>query len=164
MTNRRPFKNTDQDQQVRFVEALSLFFEGYGLPRIAGRMLGLFMLADAPLKAEQIADRLKVSRSSVSSNLRMLEGAQLIERVRLGHDRSDYFEMPESPWQRLLERRLAGLAPMQRLAEAGRALPVSATKVKRRLKGFQAYVMVYAELHQDALTRWRALNADSNEE
>lgn len=94
----------------------------------------------------------------------MLEGAQLIERVRLGHDRSDYFEMPELPWQRLLERRLAGLAPMQRLAEAGRALPVSATKVKRRLKGFQAYVMVVAELHQGALTRLWASNADSNEE
>ncbi len=159
----RPARNDEAHQHERFIEALSLFFEGYGLPRIAGRMLGLFMLADVPLKAEQIASHLAVSRSSVSSNLRMLEGAQLIERVRLGHDRSDYFEMPESPWQSLLERRLAGLTPMQRLAEAGRALPVSAPKVKRRLRGFQSYVAVYAELHQAALARWQTLAAEATE-
>ncbi|MBL8097459.1 MAG: MarR family transcriptional regulator [Anaerolineales bacterium] len=164
MTHRRGLKTDDAQQQERFVEAISLFFEGYGLPRIGGRMLGLFMLADEPLKAEQIADRLKVSRSSVSSNLRMLEGAQLIQRVRLGHDRSDYFEMPESPWQSLLERRLAGLTPMLRLAEAGRALPVAAAKVKRRMRGFQAYVTAYAELHQTVLARWQALNAAAEED
>lgn len=163
MAAKRPVKAEDAHQQERFIEALSLFFEGYGLPRIAGRMLGLFMLSEAPLKAEQIADQLEVSRSSVSSNLRMLEAAHLIERVRLAHDRSDYFEMPESPWQSLLERRLAGLAPMQRLAEAGRALPVSAAKVKRRLRGFQTYVTVYADLHQAALARWQTLAADAVE-
>ncbi|HRF49386.1 MAG TPA: MarR family transcriptional regulator [Anaerolineales bacterium] len=164
MTAKRATRVDDPQQPARFIEALSLFFEGYGLPRIAGRMLGLFMLSEAPLKAEQIATQLGVSRSSVSSNLRMLESARLIERVRLGHDRSDYFEMPESPWQSLLERRLAGLAPMQRLAEAGRALPVSAAKVKNRLRGFQAYVTVFSELHQAALARWMALGVDESGE
>jgi len=72
--------------------------------------------------------------------------------------------MPESPWQSLLERRLAGLAPMQRLAEAGRALPVSAAKVKNRLRGFQAYVTVFSELHQAALARWMALGVDESGE
>jgi DNA-binding transcriptional regulator GbsR (MarR family) len=45
-----------------FIESLGRYFENYGIPRIGGRILGLLLIAHAPLSAELISKVLKIRR------------------------------------------------------------------------------------------------------
>lgn len=68
-------------ERTRFIEQLGRLAEGEGLPRIAGRMLGSLMLNAESCSLEQLAVQLNVSRASISTNGRLLEGLGLIQRV-----------------------------------------------------------------------------------
>jgi biotin operon repressor len=83
----------DRTMLRRFVERMGLEAERDGLPRIAGRILGFLITADAPASLDQIADALQVSRASVSTNCRLLEQIGAAERVSLPGDRKDYYEL-----------------------------------------------------------------------
>ena len=57
----------------QFVERSGIFFQSEGLPRIGGRIFGLLLLADQAVSIDSIAQELKVSKPSVSTNTRVLE-------------------------------------------------------------------------------------------
>ena len=60
------------ESQRKFIEKLGFYYESYGVPRIGGRMLGLLLVAGEPVSAEQMSATLLVSRSSISTNIRLL--------------------------------------------------------------------------------------------
>lgn len=101
----------------RFIENMGLHYEEYGVPRIGGRIMGLLMFAQRPYSADEIADALQVSRSSISTNLRTLLMADLIEKVSLPGERVDYFLFSPDAWQHALEMRLAGSFALREMAE-----------------------------------------------
>lgn len=103
----------------QFIENMGLHYEKYGVARIGGRILGLLMLTPRSISAEEMAEALQVSRSSISTNLRMLLMAGLVEKVSLPGERCDYFEFSDSAWQRLLELRLEGVLSLKEVAEEG---------------------------------------------
>ena len=86
-----------------FVERMGLIAEGDGLSRIAGRIMGLMVIEGGPLSFAELAQRLEVSRGSVSTNTRFLERLGVIERVARRGDRQDYFQLATAPYVRLLE-------------------------------------------------------------
>lgn len=86
-----------------FVERMGLIAEGDGLSRIAGRIMGLMVIEGGPLSFAELAQRLEVSRGSVSTNTRFLERLGIIERVARRGDRQDYFQLATAPYVRLLE-------------------------------------------------------------
>jgi DNA-binding transcriptional regulator GbsR (MarR family) len=101
----------------RFIENMGLHYEEYGVPRIGGRIMGLLMFALRPLSADDIADALQVSRSSISTNLRTLIMADLVEKISLPGERVDYYLFSPDAWQRALEMRLAGSFALREMAE-----------------------------------------------
>ena len=86
-----------------FVERLGLLFQADGLPRIAGRMVALLVLDGGPLAFGALAERLQVSRGSVSSNARLLEGVGILERTTRPGERADYFQLADDPYRRVME-------------------------------------------------------------
>lgn len=86
-----------------FVERMGLVAEGDGLPRIAGQIMGLMVMDGGPLSFAELAERLEVSRASVSTNTRFLERLGVIERVARRGDRRDYFQLATAPYVRLLQ-------------------------------------------------------------
>ena len=86
----------------RFIERMGLLAQGDGLPRIAGRLLALLVLEGGPLAFGELAERLRISRGSVSSNVRLLEGMGVVERVTRPGERGDFFQMAPDPYARLL--------------------------------------------------------------
>jgi DNA-binding transcriptional regulator GbsR (MarR family) len=74
-----------------FIENIARYYEGYGIPRIGGRMFALLLVSPHPLSAEHIAELLKASRSSVSTNVRALMTNGWVERVTVLGERTDYF-------------------------------------------------------------------------
>lgn len=123
-----------------YVESMGLHFEADGMPRIAGRILGLFILEGGPLSFAALAERLKISRASVSTNTRLLAEMGVIERTTVSGERQDYFRMADTPYVCLLHKmadRADKAARMTDQAIAG--LVESDPDVRRRLGAFSEF-------------------------
>ncbi len=64
----------------------------WGVNRSVAQIHALLYLSEAPLTAEDIAERLGMARSNVSTSLRELLGWNLIRRVHAMGDRRDHYE------------------------------------------------------------------------
>ncbi len=71
----------------------------WGINRTVGRIYALLFLSDRPLNAEDIVDRLEVSRSNVSMGLKELQAWSLVRLKHLPDDRRDHFTTPEDLWE-----------------------------------------------------------------
>jgi DNA-binding transcriptional regulator GbsR (MarR family) len=114
----RPDQKGNQDLS-QFIENMGLYYEAYDVPRIGGRILGLLMVKPNPMTSEEMSEILQVSRSSVSTNLRTLQMAGLVELVSVPGDRRDYYLFSEEAWLRILEMRLEQVLSMKEAAEEG---------------------------------------------
>lgn len=135
----------------RFIENMGLQYEKYGVPRIGGRILGLLLVSGHPITAEEISQRLQVSRSSVSTNLRTLLMTGLVERTFVPGDRREHFIFSDSTWQRSLDMRLDGVTTLQSLAQAGlEELPYD-----HPARGRLAEMVAWADLLHEAYEQMR---------
>lgn len=103
------------EKQV-FIERLAQYYESFGIPRIAGRMFGLFLSTSQPLSAEQIADLLDASLSSVSTNIRAVIANGWVEKVTSPGDRTTYYRLSPNAWLQVMERRRQAMQPLKDLA------------------------------------------------
>jgi len=71
----------------------------WGINRTVGQIYALLFLADRPLSADDICERLGFSRSNVSMGLKELQSWELVRRRHVEGDRREYFEAPEDLWQ-----------------------------------------------------------------
>lgn len=70
----------------------------WGINRTVGQIYAVLFIASQPLTADEITDRLGVSRSNVSVGLKELSSWRL---VRLSHqpgDRRDFYSTPDDVW------------------------------------------------------------------
>ncbi|HEX6250678.1 MAG TPA: MarR family transcriptional regulator [Gemmatimonadaceae bacterium] len=127
------------ERTERFIERMGQFFEAEAGPRIAGRLFGLLLLLPGALSLDEIAERLQVSKASVSANARMLEQLNVIGRLTKPGDRRDYYAVTEDTQRRLIELRLQRLVALQELF--GEALTTASAQedesVRERLRLFQ---------------------------
>lgn len=132
----------DNPQSVieTFIERMGLSIEADGLPRIAGRMMGFFVIHGGPMSFAEIAERLQVSRGSVSTNARLLAGLGVIERVSLPGDRQDYYQLRERPYVRLIEGHIQRQQAMEVLVrEVREQIPVSSKPMRARLRELHGF-------------------------
>ena len=71
----------------------------WGINRTVGQIYALLYLSDEPLNAEDIVERLGVSRSNVSMGLKELQAWNLVRHQHKPGDRRDYFSTPDDIWQ-----------------------------------------------------------------
>jgi DNA-binding transcriptional regulator GbsR (MarR family) len=81
-------------------EANDIFIQGAGkisatllgmINKVGGQIYALLFLSDEPLSLDDIANRLSVSKSNVSINIRMLEDYNLVRKVWVKGSRKDYY-------------------------------------------------------------------------
>lgn len=70
----------------------------WGISRTVGQIYALLYLSQAPLNADDIVERLGLSRSNVSMGLKELGGWNLIRLQHLPGDRRDYYATPDDLW------------------------------------------------------------------
>jgi len=138
-----------------FVERAGCLCERDGLPRIAGRILGLLLVAPEPLALDAIADRLGVSRASVSTDARRLVEQGVLERVGRPGDRKDYYQMAAESPERSLEHRLTAFRQFLALLEDARRLPGQDPVVQERLEDMSALYRDVMLATSEVLERWR---------
>jgi DNA-binding transcriptional regulator GbsR (MarR family) len=92
MTEMSVHTGTLQGPVERFVLHWGEMGTSWGVNRSVAQIHALLYLSEAPLTAEDIAERLAMARSNVSTSLRELLSWQLIRRVHAMGDRRDFYE------------------------------------------------------------------------
>jgi len=125
----------DGDGVSYFIEQMGLTSQSDGLPRIAGRIAGYFIIHGGPVSFAQLAEQLKVSRGSVSTNARMLVSIGFIEKVTVPGDRQDYYQLSKAPFLRMIDGYLQRMRHMQTIVEtADSKIPEHLSDTKNRLQ------------------------------
>jgi DNA-binding transcriptional regulator GbsR (MarR family) len=92
-------KNADEGQLL-LNEAVDTFIQGAGkvssallgmINRVGGQIYALLFLSDEPLSLDEIGERLGVSKSNISINIRMLEEYNLVRKVWVKGSRKDFY-------------------------------------------------------------------------
>ncbi len=132
------------EKRASYAEDFGLMFEGFGLPRMVGRVLGVLLISEEPeLSAEELAEALQASRGSISSATRTLVAMGLVQRRTRRGERRDYFRMKPGAWDELMRRELETLSRFRQMAERGLDLVNSNGAVARQnleeMREFYAY-------------------------
>jgi len=128
----------------------------WGVSRSVSQIHALLYLSEQPLTAEDIAAKLGLARSNVSTSIRELMTRNLIRRVPVKGDRREHFEAETDLWE--IATRIAAVRKERELDPALDALrscvadserdPKLSPVAAKRLKDMLAFV--------DALDRWYA--------
>jgi DNA-binding transcriptional regulator GbsR (MarR family) len=125
---------------THFIERLGLQVEGEGFPRISGRIVGFLLLQDRPYSLDELADELKVSKASISTNARALERLGYVERHSVPGDRRDYYQIVDEPWVQLMATvRDQFRSRIDLFTETESALPVEFDAGRRRLAAWRDF-------------------------
>jgi len=92
---------TETGVTERFVLHWGEMAARWGVNRTVAQIQALLYLSPQPLNAEDIAARLQVARSNVSTSLRELQNWDLVKVVHLMGDRRDHYETQQDPWDLL---------------------------------------------------------------
>jgi len=128
---------TDEpDELMDFVEAVAVFYETFGLPRIAGRILGYLLVCEPPERtAKQLIEELGASRGSVTNMLRLLTTGSVVQIVGRPGDRSRYYRVRDDGFDSLVQSRMAQYVGFGPLADRGlavlRDMGVPASRTRR---------------------------------
>jgi len=107
-------------EEKHFVEDISLYFEQMGLPRMAGRVLGVLLICDPPAQSlTDLSELLQASKSSISTTTRLLTEMGLIERAASPVPRQVYFQFRPGGWIVFIRQRLRLWASLHQIAEQG---------------------------------------------
>jgi DNA-binding transcriptional regulator GbsR (MarR family) len=139
----------------KFIENLGIYFESFGVPRIGGRMLGLLLVTPEPLSAESISATLKVSRASVSTNLRMLLQVGWAERASFPGNRTTYYVFPENGFENTLTVEIQAMNILKRFVEQGLNTLPAGDAARNRLEALNNWAAFLIQVWQKALTEWR---------
>ncbi|QMV73394.1 hypothetical protein HS961_11435 [Comamonas piscis] len=151
---------TQQDKAKAALEARELFIERNaiqaetsGLPRIAGRLIGIFLLDGGPISFAELAERMQASRASVSTNTRLLERLGIIERVAMRGERQDFFSLRANPFLIVLEQSIADCRRFTSYVDELLAASPLPAEASARLLQAQDFHQVTAQTLQELLAK-----------
>ncbi len=145
------------EAELDYVDAVADFFARDGMPLIPGRVIGWLLISDPPEQsAADLARVLGVSRSSISSAVRLLTPSGLVDTVRKRGERQEYLRISPDGWSRMLAGRYAKTAAFRQITENGLDLLGDSTLERReRLENVtELYRFLESELPA-MWERWR---------
>src|SRR5512134_3623934 len=114
---------TQPFEEMHFIEDIGLFFEQMGMPRMAGRILGVLLISDPPSQSiTDLSEKRKASKSSISIMARLLVENGLIERVASPIPRRDYYRLKPGGWILYMRQWLGLMSALHQITERGIAL------------------------------------------
>lgn len=111
----------ERERELEWVERMAMFCaQEYGVPPIAGRILGWLMICEPPEQsAGEIAAAIGASKASLATNMRVLTDAKFVRRRTRPGERTSYYRMDDDAWETVIQRRVASLAEFRDLAADG---------------------------------------------
>ncbi|NIR46383.1 MAG: MarR family transcriptional regulator [Gemmatimonadetes bacterium] len=140
-----------------YVEQCGLLFDRWGFPRTAGRIWAWLHVCDPPEQtAGQLVDALHVSKGSVSTNTRLLEGMGLVERVGIPDSRQSHYRIRPGGLESMMRQRIVGTAEIRQLAEGAlAALEAAEPERGQRLRAKRDFYAFWERELGKVLVRWQ---------
>lgn len=147
-------------QQQLYVEDVALYYETFGLPRIAGRILGWLMICDPPERtASELMQELGASKGSVSTMLRLLLTGGIVRRVAKPRSRVTHYAFQDDGFEAIMDARLAEYNGFEPLAQRGLQLlreQGASREQTRRLRTQRAMYLFLRREFAALAIKWRA--------
>ncbi|MEK9501876.1 GbsR/MarR family transcriptional regulator [Gaopeijia maritima] len=144
------------EQHQKLIERMGRYYEADGLPRIAGRLFGYLLLEDEARSLDEMAAALAVSKTSVSTNARLLEQTGLLERVTRPGDRKDYYQLAADQ-SRMIELKMQGMQEMQSILESAAAVADESgadPSVRKRIRSMYRFNVEAYQVVTQLLESW----------
>ena len=90
---------TIEDIRNEWVDIAGEEAERFGFPRIASQLKVLLHLSRDAMSLDEMAQRLEVSKASVSTNMRILERWKLVRRVYHRGERKNFYQIRGNTWE-----------------------------------------------------------------
>ncbi len=120
LANLVPATAADPAAIATYVEEVARYFEDAGLPRIAGRLIGVLMVAEPrEQSAADLAHRLHASRASISTMGRLLISAGIVERWTVPGQRREYLRFRDDAWPTVMVEKTRWISELRQLGERG---------------------------------------------
>lgn len=149
--------NDREEAAIELIERMGLEFETDGGPRIAGRILGYLLLSPQPRSLDRMAADLLISKTSASTNARLLERRGALERASRPGDRRDFYRVSPKLHLRILARSVDRIRAMSETMEAARAsFAAESPEVKERLRTFGQFFDYMLEVVSEARRHWES--------
>ncbi len=150
-------ENLRHESLLAYAEEWGLLFERWGLPRTAGRIWGWLHVCEPPQQtAGQLVEALGVSKGSVSTNTRLLEGLGLVERVGVRGARQSHYRVGRDAFEGIMRQRLMGVAQARALAERGLSvLEAASPERKERLTAKRDFYAFLEREMEELLRHWQ---------
>jgi DNA-binding transcriptional regulator GbsR (MarR family) len=148
----------DDQKTGLFVEDFGLFFEQFGLPRTAGRILAWLLICDPPHQTmDDLAEALQMSKSSVSTNGRILLQSRLVDRVSLPGERRDFYRINDAAWTTAWLNKMQLFVMLRQMAEQGlNLLPPNEAPRRRRLEEMRDLYLFLERESPLMIAQWQA--------
>lgn len=107
------------DAIQQYVERWAVLFEASQLPPAAGRIWGWLLLSPGGASSRELCDGVGITKGAVSTSVRLLEHAGLVERIREPGSRAYRYRVMPDAGTALMERKLEATTAWRALAEEG---------------------------------------------
>jgi DNA-binding transcriptional regulator GbsR (MarR family) len=139
----------------------------FGLNNIMAQLYAILYLSDETMSLDEMAERLKISKGSVSINIRALERYGAARKVWIKGSRKDYYEAEDDIVKVILDRarsmaknRLSEVDAMVSASEqALSSIDVSSEEEKQSTEVFKKRMTKLKELYDKAQTLFNLLNS-----
>ncbi len=147
------------DKKQQFVEECGLYFEGIGLTRVAGRVIGWLLICEPPYQQQsELVDALGASKSSISVALKDLTTLYLVERFSLPADRRTFYRTSKDMWSRSFRARMHQVTQLKELSERGLEALEDASLARRQRLEFMRDMNAFMEVEfPKLLDAWDAI-------
>ena len=139
-----------------FIEKFCMVAEQDGFPRIAGRLMGFLLVNEGPYTLDELADELQISKTSASTNARLLEQHGIIEKVVKTGDRRDFYRLADDHWERMFD---VAKKRMQKfhdvLDQTIESLPQGSEYGRKRLREAQSFHAFMLDHFDTRIAEWR---------
>lgn len=107
-------------EKEKYIEDVGMFYEQYGLPKMAGRILGYLICSESDNNSfDDLKDTLKASKGSISGNINLLLNQCIIEKHMISGDRKSYYKMSLNSLENILDAKTKSVSAFKMIVQQG---------------------------------------------
>ncbi len=95
--------------QVEFASVIGMLASRFSISPTVGQIYGLLYMSPRPISLNEMVERLRISKGSASTNVRILESWGAVRKVWVDNTRKDYYEANPDILKIIINRLREGL-------------------------------------------------------
>ncbi len=142
-------------QMMSFVNKMGKYYGSFGIPRIGGQIIGLMLITEAAISPEDIQRVLSVSRSSISTNLKMLILSAGVEEVHIPGDRKSYYTFSDRAIEQSIVRKISSYDYLKEMINEGIENLKKKGNATEKLSDILQWINLDKEVCMELLEKWK---------